>query len=522
MKRTITSISALALVITLVQPAQAQDAFNPDAMTFSPTSGVFGIGEPGSNEAFSNLVAAAKTGGDEWTCTDLKDPECAVSKIGGMQGRGVLPICESATDENCVVSLELAGKDGEFEPATYIRNTKGETFAADPALNFFEQSTPSLWDAPNAPSASGTTTYSVSVRVIQGRRIGFNGSKFESSRFFANVMPYREQAGNYETPYQMTAEGDPVRGGRSRSFAMGGISHGCAWNEEGLCGVVQDFAEGTRVRLTIRIAKTMGGWFKGRIKDPVISVRSVSSTNNEVSVQAEPATVQRMLYEVPDTKTLSAKEKEFVNYSGFAGTWENFRSFAGAADPMTFEYLDYFKPRLNDSASGKNTFWNFASTETVGFGSNCLADKSRVLGIVTTNSMVYDGDVPKFTRGFLNYKVAGLHYEADGITEVLGSYDLVMRSDVARCLYGFNKAPVSATITIAGEGDKSIATTVVGEKNGWLKLAAYGFTFSEKTIRVKITQPKRTTITCVTTSKPTKTKKVSGVNPKCPSGFKKR
>jgi hypothetical protein len=136
--------------------------------------------------------------------------------------------------------------------------------------------------------------------------------------------------------------------------------------------------------------------------------------------------------------------------------------------------------------------------------------------------MVYDGGVPKFTRGFLNYKVAGLHFEADGTTEVLGSYDLVMRSDVARCLYGFSSAPVSATITIAGEGDRTIATTIVSEKNGWLKLAAYGFTFSEKTIRVRITQPKRTTITCVTTSKPVKTQRVSGINPTCPTGFKKR
>jgi hypothetical protein len=136
--------------------------------------------------------------------------------------------------------------------------------------------------------------------------------------------------------------------------------------------------------------------------------------------------------------------------------------------------------------------------------------------------MVYDGGVPKFTRGFLNYKVAGMHFEGDGTTEVLGSYDLVMRSEVARCLYGFSKAPVSATITIAGDGDRNIATTVVGERNGWLKLAAYGFTFSEKTIRVKLTQPRRTTINCVSTSAPTRTTKVSGTNPKCPSGFRKR
>jgi hypothetical protein len=114
-----------------------------------------------------------------------------------------------------------------------------------------------------------------------------------------------------------------------------------------------------------------------------------------------------------------------------------------------------------------------------------------------------------------------MHYLPDGTTEALGTYDLVMRSDIARCLYGFNRAPVSATITVTGEGDKNIATTVVGEKDGWLKLAAYGFTFSNKTIQVRLTQ-KRTTITCVSTTKPTKTRKVTGLAPKCPSGFRKR
>lgn len=71
----------------------------------------------------------------------------------------------------------------------------------------------------------------------------------------------------------------------------------------------------------------------------------------------------------------------------------------------------------------------------------------------------------------------------------MGTYDLVLRSDAARCLYGFSSAPVSATVTIAGaNGNENLATTVVAEKNGWLKMKAAGFTFSEKNIKVKLTQ----------------------------------
>jgi len=113
-----------------------------------------------------------------------------------------------------------------------------------------------------------------------------------------------------------------------------------------------------------------------------------------------------------------------------------------------------------------------------------------------------------------------------------------MRSSVARCIYGFTAAPVSATVSIvAADGTAQVATTVLGEKNGWLYLTASGFTFSSPTVRVKLTQAvepaanpsptaaskpaalKKTSINCV---KGKMTKKVTAVNPKCPTGYKKR
>ena len=113
-----------------------------------------------------------------------------------------------------------------------------------------------------------------------------------------------------------------------------------------------------------------------------------------------------------------------------------------------------------------------------------------------------------------------------------------MRSSVARCIYGFTAAPVSATVSIvASDGTAQVATTVLGEKNGWLYLTASGFTFSSPTVRVKLTQAvepvvtpapsasakpaavKKSSITCI---KGKTTKKVTAVNPKCPSGYKKR
>ena len=134
--------------------------------------------------------------------------------------------------------------------------------------------------------------------------------------------------------------------------------------------------------------------------------------------------------------------------------------------------------------------------------------------------------------------MASPHFEASGAVAT-GTYDLVLKSDVARCIYGFSKAPIQAEISItSSEGEKKVATTIINEKNGWLYLSAKGFTFSSPTINVKLSQEKvvlptptptpsaaapvakkSVTITCV---KGKTTKQVSGSNPKCPTGYKKK
>jgi hypothetical protein len=155
---------------------------------------------------------------------------------------------------------------------------------------------------------------------------------------------------------------------------------------------------------------------------------------------------------------------------------------------------------------------------------------------------MYSGGPPAFNKdqGTLEYKVGSPHLTSKG--EVFkGSYDLQISSEVARCLYNFTSAPIQANISIINEtGDNSVVTTVVSEKDGWLRLAAYGFTFSNPTVKVKLTQDvaapkpatsaiptpiaapiadKKTSITCV---KGKTTKKVTAVNPKCPTGYKKK
>jgi hypothetical protein len=166
-----------------------------------------------------------------------------------------------------------------------------------------------------------------------------------------------------------------------------------------------------------------------------------------------------------------------------------------------------------------------------GNGSGCLSDVLEVQGIVTTNAMGYDGSAPSYENGMLTYHVSGMHYLADGTTLAEGTYDLIMRSDTARCLYGFSKAPIQAVISVIDDkGEAKTAVATVNEADGWLTMRAYGFTFSNPVVKVKLSQAKvlggveasgkaKKVITCV---KGKLTKKVSGTAPKCPAGYKKK
>jgi len=190
-----------------------------------------------------------------------------------------------------------------------------------------------------------------------------------------------------------------------------------------------------------------------------------------------------------------------------------------SAGPHGADQLRLFTDFLGDTATRVIPTWSISNLLQTS-PQPCLADSSRLLGLVTTNATVYGAAPPVFTAGSLNYEVSALH-RVPGGDVFSGSYDLVLRSDTARCLYGFSDAPVRAEISVRSEdGTEQVATTSVSESDGWLRLSARNFTFSSPKISVVLTSdaPKTKTIVC---KKGKKRKKVSGVNPVCPAGWRK-
>ena len=170
--------------------------------------------------------------------------------------------------------------------------------------------------------------------------------------------------------------------------------------------------------------------------------------------------------------------------------------------------------------------------------------------MVTSNAMITTPGPPQFDQKeqALIYQLAGPHFERDGKTLFRGTYDLIMRKDVAQCLYNFSNAPIKATISvISATGEEIVSTEQIAERNDasgeWITLGKYGFTFSSPKLKVKLTQdpqsksssetastvkpapapqmkPSKNAIVCVNFKNQKLKKIVTGTKPKCPAGYR--
>jgi hypothetical protein len=391
-----------------------------------------------------------------------------------------------------VEALRIAASGSEAVTGSFIRGVDGIDYSA-PEQGAIPTGEISLWRVAGVNHMGAGDNYSVLARISQ--EFDPQTGKFKAKGISVNISPYNvEPFGEVPVHVEQTfGNGTTKVSTRHRAE--------CIWADAQGCGRLEDFAPGVRVELSLRMSDELIGWFRGRMEDPEIQLSRYSTASNRLVVAAEPVKVPRLSFTGTEANTTD-RIKEILEARGGKGfnpdqaLFEGRQSkdfFSNEGDQL-FEVIQAMRESANDTAVGESTLWNFNTIENFG-NTRCFQNADGVVGFVTTNASAYMGDPPKFENGQLGYRVAGLHYGPDGTTLNRGTYDLVMRSDVARCLYGFSDAPVSAQVQVVNEaGEEVVATTVVSERDGWLKLAAYGFTFSEKEIQVKITQPQMRTL----------------------------
>jgi hypothetical protein len=458
---------------------------------------------------------------NETICTaDATSGPCDFGAPGDSANSALkLPVCTSASQTNCVASLTTGTATTPPAPCTYVRMTDGYTVAADPTIDLPEGSTVGVWQCPT-PDAAGSDNYDTNVML--GMDFNQATGVFDPSYLLAAVQPFVQVGGSYQTPEPSSYT---APNGVTGVAYQQQVLPSCAFQETGICGMTQDFASGTIATLSLRITNQIGGWFSGRLFDPTMAVVPFDSTSNLLTITAQSVTVPSLeaTAPFPDPTPSTAVQDCFAPNGGFpsSASFELNQSTASNA----FAIVDGCRDLVSDTASGISTEWSVNSVSAEGNG--CLTNTSQILGLVTTNAMAYEGAAPTFSGGFFSYGVAGMHYLPDG-SLALGNYDMIVADSVAQCLYGFTNAPISATISVTEDGAaENVSTTSVSDAKGWLHLAAYGFTFSNPTISMKLTQavakpkpkPRRVTITCV---RGKKVKRVTGVSPRCPAHYKRK
>ena len=488
-------------------------------------------------------------------CTDFEDKVC--TDASGLFGYSNWEICNEQSTIACIADVWAVKPTGEKIMGEYIKPVPLDpryVVKENKSINLpHSNGIGAVWRLPGVINSAGKDTYFVAAQsVLNAQKTPGTPVKnvhLELSQLIAAILPVEELAGNYQLIFASDANhGAKAWGGNGTRYAPDGAA--CAATELTYCEAIRQFPTGYRFGMTLRMGAKTQGWYHGRLYRPEISTKGWKS-GQEISVEAEPVKVASLNFTVPNSqipqkiRDLISSDKTFGVIGDGEGPTKIVENISG---PYSLDLVSGFAPAYGDKATATDTYWSF---KTLGYGQDestrkCSDKAGNLAGLVTTNALAYAAGPPDFDKnsGLLTYKVSSPHFEANG-DFASGSYDLTLRSDVARCVYGFTDAPIKAEISVTSQdGEKKVATTVVNEKDGWLYLSAKGFTFSSPTINVKLTQEKvasapsptpsasasasasaapiakkSVTISCV---KGKITKKVTSSNPKCPPGYKKK
>lgn len=440
----------------------------------------------------------------------------------------VLPNCKDDPSNPCIKSFDASIDNGK----TWIPSTSTKTYAA----KTFDQS--------KYPAGS----YIVQTRNWVGDEKSLLPSGADSSVF---TFPKAPHFGGAEYLLQPIVEGlsstqSATAKAHKLSLSIIPVKTYPAPNPNNCslwvttCFDLYNFRGETSFRVVLDLkylAPTFSGWFQSRIKNS--EIEQLSSTEfafsgsaiNVSSVIAEFSKPypDALIAAYPNVKTGFILDK----YPYWATSVMS-NTNAAIKDWINFESA------IPKQAKWDSSIWSAVSYSTATSGyiytqmNGCLQSSNGLLGQVSTNATVYTISAPLWdaSTDSLSFTVAAPTFESDG-DKKQGLYDLVLREDVAKCLWGKNLSNSSAVIEVLNsDGSSQVATTTFKVLNGYVYFRAAGFHFSVPKIKVSVvdatpvsipspkvlTPVSKKSITCV---KGQVARKVTGTNPKCPSGYKK-
>jgi len=534
-KKVFALIVALATIGLLsanpVLSAEVEDEQIPTA--FNSAAGFHGFELDEVSGLRNNVsVLMTETSAGTRLCTSATAAPC--DGEGGYNFKAVLGPCTQAVTVDCIESVTTVSSPGVSTAGVfkeYFPASAPNAFTGSPSEGVPSGKSPSLWTFANLPHAFGSD-YQVTVEVTGMKK---NGDALKPLRsFFANITPVSMYQTTCDPQYNGTCIDDYVEettNGRTRVGFRGAAADQDGgfrchnWGENAKCALKHAFPPNARFAIKVRLSTTPTGWLHGRMKDPKANITRTDNVTT-VSIEADPVKVQTVstgaqwgLIPAPvqqwftDNCPKSCGTRTPGSLSNPPAT-RNALSTPTAFSEAGFAQLQLWKDFIQDKATSIPSVWN---VRTLSYGEmvkapKCISDGSGVTGIVATNATLYAEGPPTFdtATSSLNYKVASPHFEKNGTTEFKGTYDLVLRSDIAKCLYGFDDATSTSKVEVTAEnGSAQSVVSSMSVADGWFKFAASGFTFSAPTVKVTLIKP--TPAFSVPTLKKGRTRSVASV-----------
>lgn len=510
-------------------------------------------------QALPYIKAERNIGGgvrEETLCANPTDAACQPNRgWTTLYVSGGIGNCASASNAACVESITLIKPDKSEVVARPIQkfpkaqqefpgtiDSNGRGFA--PGLASW------LWKIEGDGGGAENDYLVGGVVISTAKPAGAGWGDPELVQFFFELTPiFRESSALLKQP-TMKIQRSPINGS-SEVFPENSAS-GCLANDEGVCLHRRAFPADARYKVVLQIPRNITGWLNGRLDAPIVNSTAINGAFDRITIEAgasenifagkwiKKSELPRLTFPTDQ----SGRPYEQI-FSGKGGMMVEDPGRDGALDAYTV-----WAPYLGDYAFAINQTWT-VSNALISNPAERRCPSRGVVGVVATNASAYSATAPVYNSdtGTLDYKVAAPHYGPyiDGKSEKVnsGTYGLSMAASQVKCLYGMERLPSSASISItSSDGKENVSTVELKSVGEWVYLEAKNFTFSSPTLKIKLNQSSspssatkasdkpaaqsaqgaskaapRLSISCV---KGKTVKKVSGTAPRCPAGFKKR
>lgn len=506
----------------------------------------FSVIEAFTSDAGNNLGNLMK---DHFVCKGYGIGDCTKDKFFTYSAQ--LGMCTDSSQHNCVLGLTATKADGTVVQAKYVEDFPGKSayaYTGVPEVNLPSGDSNFLVEFPGITHNGGNLFY-VAVR-LDGFKNARN-AKFEVNDFKTAIIAVSKVAShrpNLPEPESSFRAGSTLGARAARGAGGGwdsktGKQDTCANITLDVCALPWTLPTDVNFSLNLKLSTKVNGWLNGHISNFRTEISTASDGDQLIKVSGNPTIVPTIAgwykkSELPESIKTAAGDTLSLERNGYGVPGPNMEENGPDGNPYSIlnNHIEYnneaFKlslawlNALKDTAYSDPTAWSFRSVQNSFDFARCQKNSDALSGAVSSNATVYVASPPTYNKaeGTLEYKVLAPHFLSTG-SVFKGEYDLQVNSEFARCIYGYTSAPVSATVSVVSTGgDNQVATSLLSEKDGWLTFSVKNFTFSNPTIKIKLTQTKSSaakqiTITCV---KGKTTKKVTAVKPVCPAGYKKK